>query len=266
MNNRTQRSPEARDWQKWYKLKAWLQRRAGQLAKQPLCEMCLKMGHVTVATVCDHVEQHRGDWDLFIRGDVQSLCRPHHSSTKQREERRGYSIGVGADGYPLDPGHAWNGGRLQQTFGYSIPHGVRLSAIPVMLVYGPPAAGKTTLVARRSSDGDIAIDLDLILVKIGGVPWDRRPEFKAKAFAYRDRMICGLADKRKGTGWLIVTAPTATERAAWKEALGNVTEVPVIPTMEACMQQMRADASRQRMLPLQDQEIRRWYAKAGDHG
>lgn len=51
--------------------------------------MCLEEDEtVTVATVCDHVEPHRGDEYLFWFGATQSLCAHHHNSTKQREEKR----------------------------------------------------------------------------------------------------------------------------------------------------------------------------------
>jgi len=40
--------------------------------------------------------------------NMQSLCAHCHNSTKQSEERLGYSRGVGPDGYPIDPRHPTN--------------------------------------------------------------------------------------------------------------------------------------------------------------
>ncbi len=52
---------------------------------------------------------HRGDRKLFWdSGNWQSLCKKCHDKHKQREERRGYSAAVGADGWPSDPRHPAN--------------------------------------------------------------------------------------------------------------------------------------------------------------
>ena len=70
--------------------------------------MCLKEGKVVPATVADHVVPHHGDVNLFWLGELQSLCAPHHSSSKRVEEIRGYSRQIGADGWPVDPEHPAN--------------------------------------------------------------------------------------------------------------------------------------------------------------
>ncbi|MFT3724646.1 MAG: hypothetical protein QM773_13815 [Hyphomonadaceae bacterium] len=70
--------------------------------------MCRELDRVVVATVADHVIPHRGDSKLFFEGELQSLCDSHHSSSKQREEIRGYSDAVGDDGWPTDPRHPAN--------------------------------------------------------------------------------------------------------------------------------------------------------------
>ncbi|WP_246549152.1 HNH endonuclease signature motif containing protein [Ancylobacter oerskovii] len=71
--------------------------------------MCEARGEVTTAVVVDHIEPHRGDQRLFWDTDNwQPLCEPHHNSTKQREEHRGFGIGSDLRGRPLDPKHPWN--------------------------------------------------------------------------------------------------------------------------------------------------------------
>ena len=77
----------SRPWRGWYNLAAWRKRRQYQLALHPLCCMCMDEGRDTGATVADHVIPHRGDWESFIGGDLQSLCAEHHSAVKQREEQ-----------------------------------------------------------------------------------------------------------------------------------------------------------------------------------
>ncbi len=74
---------------KWYSTYRWQQIRARQLEAEPLCAICLSHGTVTTATVCDHITPHREDYEAFLRGPFQSLCKPHHDSEKQAIERRG---------------------------------------------------------------------------------------------------------------------------------------------------------------------------------
>ncbi len=81
------RRREDAPWRRLYGTQRWKNTRADQLAREPLCRMCLDQGVVTAATVCDHRDPHRGDLDKFWNGPFQSLCKPHHDSEKQREER-----------------------------------------------------------------------------------------------------------------------------------------------------------------------------------
>lgn len=69
-----------------YGTRQWQALRANQLRIEPLCRMCQTQGRVTPATVCDHVEPHRGDVERFWAGPFQSVCAPCHNSEKQRQE------------------------------------------------------------------------------------------------------------------------------------------------------------------------------------
>lgn len=262
------RSPEAQAYRALYKDQRWRHPtrgiRARQLAAEPLCAMCKAEGRITAATVCDHVEPHRGDPAKFFAGPFQSLCDEPpwrcHSRRKQQAERLGYYPDIGEDGWPVDPQHPANGGVGSKTWGFSIPHNVKPSAIPVMLVCGPPAAGKSTYVRGHAKERDVVIDFDAIRKIVGGSKWDQRPEINRKAFAYRDRMIRGLASKHGMTAWLIVMAPTRAERLAWKEALGRVTEVVLAPSVDICLERVSADPERGPTAQLQHTEIKRWFA------
>lgn len=83
-DRRRDRDEPHRKWQKTYR---WQKLRAKQLHDEPLCRMCEAEGAVTIATVCDHIEPHRGDEAKFWAGPFQSLCSTHHSREKQREEQ-----------------------------------------------------------------------------------------------------------------------------------------------------------------------------------
>lgn len=101
----------------------WAKVRLKYLSDHPLCVMCQGQGRITAATVVDHITPHRlkdalssGDpvqiakaqklfWDTK---NYQSLCGPHHNSTKQRIEKSGKVTGCNEDGMPLDPDSHWN--------------------------------------------------------------------------------------------------------------------------------------------------------------
>jgi 5-methylcytosine-specific restriction protein A len=92
-------------WHHLYCTTMWRKRAKHQLRSQPRCEMCLKDGRINAATIADHIEPHKGDQQKFFFGELQSLCKLHHESAKKREEARGYSTQIGADGWPVDPRH-----------------------------------------------------------------------------------------------------------------------------------------------------------------
>jgi len=67
------------------------------------------MGDVTPATVVDHIIPHKGDDKLFWdQTNWQPLCKECHDGTKQSEEKTGYSVAVGVDGWPVDNKHPVN--------------------------------------------------------------------------------------------------------------------------------------------------------------
>ena len=96
----------------------------GGIVAEPLCRMCLAAGLLNDGgltaggeeqrnakrrhLVCDHIVPHRGDVAAFWRGPFQTLCPDHHDRAKQIEETKGFSVAVGGDGWPIDPGHPAN--------------------------------------------------------------------------------------------------------------------------------------------------------------
>ena len=67
------------------------------------CRKCSQQGRMTMATVVDHIVPHRGCQELFWdRSNWQPLCKPHHDSAKQREER-GRFVEISEDGWPVEP-------------------------------------------------------------------------------------------------------------------------------------------------------------------
>jgi hypothetical protein len=96
-------------WGALYALAEWRKLRAAHRRAHPCCAMCLDAGVVTPVAVVDHIRPHRGNLRMFLDPtNLQSLCKPHHDSTKGWEERRGLSPGCDANGNPLDARHPWN--------------------------------------------------------------------------------------------------------------------------------------------------------------
>lgn len=90
---------------------AWRRLRKAHLAREPLCRMCKAQGKITAANVVDHIKQHHGNPALlFDAANLQSLCKQHHDSAKQSQERTGVLRGADVNGMPLDPAHPWNSG------------------------------------------------------------------------------------------------------------------------------------------------------------
>ena len=93
----------------WYQLNCHRKRAKYQLMIEPLCRFCQQAGRVEPARIADHVVPHRGDWNLFRLGDLQSLCDHCHNAIKRRIEDNGesenYSRAIGLDGFPTDARH-----------------------------------------------------------------------------------------------------------------------------------------------------------------
>lgn len=82
-------------WRKWYHSERWRRLRAEVLLRDGYtCRMpgCGRIEFNTSLLVCDHVEPHRGDPDLFWdERNLQCLCKACHDGRKQAEERRAAS-------------------------------------------------------------------------------------------------------------------------------------------------------------------------------
>ena len=80
----------------------WRKMRAYQLARYPLCTYCQSLGHITTATIADHIKPHRGKPELFYAPDnLQSLCESCHNAAKKREESKGQTLGHDVNGLPI---------------------------------------------------------------------------------------------------------------------------------------------------------------------
>ena len=60
----------------------------------------LQRGLVRPATIVDHVEPHRGNWNKFLTGKLQSLCEHCHNADKRMAEQGKPRATIGEDGWP----------------------------------------------------------------------------------------------------------------------------------------------------------------------
>ena len=66
----------------------WQRERRKFLESNPFCVKCYEEGHITMATVVDHIIPHRGDQKLFWdRSNWQPLCEHHHNVKTMTEDR-----------------------------------------------------------------------------------------------------------------------------------------------------------------------------------
>lgn len=222
-------------WRRWYGLKRWQDIRQRQLAAEPLCAMCFDLGVITQADVCDHVTPHKGDETLFWSGPFQSLCRTHHDRDKQR---------------------------LETSYQYR-PEWLSASTIPLTIVCGPPASGKSTYVGERAASDDLVIDLDTIAWRMAGASgplhgWDRE-RWLGPAMRERNNLLGALSKRPPwAAAWLTLSEANADRRQWWADKM-RPREIVVLETPpDVCMARVRADESRNRDRTYD--AITRWWA------
>ena len=133
------------------------------------------------------------------------------------------------------------------------------SAIPVILIAGPPGSGKTTHAHKIKRTDDTVIDLDDIAEAIGGQRWTGDLAVVRRALDERNRLLTALHKKRKGRCILIVTGQTPAERKAWMTALGMRARLVVMQTSAAeCIRRISADPRRAHAVDRQVEAIKSW--------
>lgn len=98
-----------------YATKAWQRLRLQRFKLDNYtCRMCGLLCTGThkdnpLSPVCDHIQDHKGDENLFFDLDnTQTLCKSDHDKLKRQQDSRGYHSAVGVDGWPIDERHPAN--------------------------------------------------------------------------------------------------------------------------------------------------------------
>jgi hypothetical protein len=172
--------------------------------------------------VVDHVIPHRGDPRLFWdEANLQAVSKVYHDSVKQAQER-------GAAGIVFYPG--W----------------LRPSRVPLTIVCGPPAAGKSTYVQARAGANDLVIDVDQIAAGLAGSAlhaWDG-DRWLAPAIYLRNDALGKLAGATASAAWFITTAASAKAREWWAAKLRPMAMVVLETPVSDCVANAEKDCDR----------------------
>lgn len=140
------------------------------------------------------------------------------------------------------------------------PRNLRPSAIPLTIVCGPPAAGKSTLVEKERKPGDVIIDLDQIVIELGGQSRTNDKALRKRAILERNRRLDALAyTSCTGHAWFITTAPYGATRRQWARMLGAKRVLLMLTPMDECKRRVRQDAERSAYAQDQERIIDAWF-------
>lgn len=117
----------------------------------------------------------------------------------------------------------------------------------VVLVVGPPAAGKSTWVRANAAEGDTVVDFDAIAGELGSPsPHDHPSGVVSRAVKEQARRESQVARMSRGTAYVIRAEPDPAKRDALAEQL-RATEVQVVdPGEDVVMARLHARPARSR--------------------
>lgn len=147
----------------------------------------------------------------------------------------------------------------------SHPNWIPPSLVPVHLVCGPPAGGKSTFVREHAGPDNLVIDLDAIANELTGEPrsrgWDRDLWLRP-ALAVRNARLAALAKPGPWPqAWFIIGEPKAQARAWWRTTLGTGITYLLLTPPAVCLARVEDDPERRAVATLQRRIIADWWRK-----
>lgn len=201
---------------------AWRRLREVKLASNPLCRMCADREMVTPATDVDHIIPKRWGGEDALE-NLQSLCHRCHTQKTNRENKP----------------WLWQGTTMAK----------------VVVVAGPPGAGKTYYVKQHKGDNDLIVDLDALLAALTFKDWYTRTQPQLHmGLAVREFLLLRLLRPSDiDTAWVITSAADPDERAAIAQQCGAREIVVILAERDECMHHLRNDGRR-------NDQLQHWYA------
>ena len=121
--------------------------------------------------------------------------------------------------------------------------------MPVTVIAGPPAAGKSTWIREHAEPGDLVVDFDLPYRALTGglcAKLDNPPALRPYVLAARRAILKRLLTAPAGSirhAWLIHGAPHPAERDAWRQRFAAHVIVLATPP-DVCLARCAADPDR----------------------
>lgn len=196
----------------------WQQLRLRVLADEPLCRFCKDRGIIKPAEEVDHIDGNSHNND---RENLRPLCHDCHQKRTAQDQAFGK--------------HQWH------------PDWLRPSLVPLTIVCGPPAGGKSTWVKAQAGLSDLVIDLDVIASTLSGEPlhtWNR-DKWLTPAVRTRNDLLADIGRMADvPAAWLIVGEPQPDRRQWWQDKLKPLTIVVLETTPAECIARTRRDPAR----------------------
>jgi 5-methylcytosine-specific restriction protein A len=228
----------------FYKSPAWQALMRALIAERG--RVCASCGAKGGRIYGDHIEELVDGGAPLDPGNIELLCGAcHNRKTARERERRG------------------------DVHGLLYPEGLAPSTVPLTIVCGPPAAGKTTWVRQRAQAEDLIIDLDEIKARLSGAGLDS--SWRAglmKALEARNRLLAALGqrDAPCPAAWFIVGEPAAAKRAWWDRVLRPRRIVVLETPDEVCLSRIAAAPERAQTRAAQSVAVAKWWATYARRG
>ena len=217
----------------------WRKARLTFLSKHPLCRHCEEAGVTKLAEVVDHIIPHKGSTELFWdKENWQPLCKRCHDIKTATED-----------------GGFGNKGTL------NYPYWVSRPIIPLTVVCGTIASGKTTFVRENAKEDELIIDLDYIISEMSGLPVHEADMnlWGNKALQKRNEILDSLSRRSKyKKAWLVATSAYQWQREYWRDRYGA--KVIVLETEESvCIERLKERKLSDRKYSEQCEKIKKWW-------
>ena len=135
--------------------------------------------------------------------------------------------------------------------------------MPLHIVCGPPASGKTRWVREHAAADDLVLDLDEIAASMSGLgPHAWTSQWLDPALRERNELL-GRLSRTPATwpaAWLIISEPRAENRQWWFDKLRPETITVLETSPEVCRSRIRHDPERADRIDAVNTVVLRWWS------